>query len=389
MFCLGRIRSSIVSTLLSLAFLAGSHCVAVATDRLDRRLLPAKVTYVRDAPCNPVEIHMPVDHHWASDGNLISPRPSAMPLFQGDTAMCFAYSTADMISQRVQVVVSPLDVATKYYFANVARLGASQSLDLQRHLAAMGDYRFRIRQVRAKADVSAVGNPGRLPFIDKLEDGEEDIAALTYNIGGICEDRAFPSYDGFKFHADYLSHLRFQARFLPKPKQCFSILGDAAQGLLSPKTDWFNATWVQHVEQSCHRFPSPVPLLPVTYRIAENEQDFMTMLDEGRRPTRRSIDRMFSMLDYALDHQRAPAIGYSFWVFEERPATDPDVTADHSSVVIGRRKVAGACQYRVQDNTGEYCSRMRGAISARCENGRVWLTKDELRQTLYSVTYLR
>jgi hypothetical protein len=65
------------------------------------------------------------------------------------------------------------------------------------------------------------------------------------------------------------------------------------------------------------------------------------------------------------------------------------LVADHSSVIIGRRRVGDTCQYRVQDNTGEYCAPMREGIRDRCELGRIWLTEDELKRTLYSVTYLR
>ena len=43
-------------------------------------------------------------------------------LSQGDSAICFAYATADMISQRVQTEISALDVATKYYLTNPSRL---------------------------------------------------------------------------------------------------------------------------------------------------------------------------------------------------------------------------------------------------------------------------
>ena len=34
-----------------------------------------------------------------------------------------------------------------------------------------------------------------------LEGGEEDIAALLYNVGGLCKDQDLPSYDGFTHFA--------------------------------------------------------------------------------------------------------------------------------------------------------------------------------------------
>ena len=96
-----------------------------------------------------------------------------------------------------------------------------------------------------------------------------------------------------------------------------------------------------------------------------------------------------AMIDYALDRGRMPVIGYYWDVLEERDPKDPDIAADHSSPIIARRKAAGRCQSHLQDNTGEYCARMRPGIRERCELGRVWLDEEELRSSLYSVIYLR
>jgi hypothetical protein len=113
------------------------------------------------------------------------------------------------------------------------------------------------------------------------------------------------------------------------------------------------------------------------------------MLESGRHPSKPKLDRILAMVDYALDHGRVPTVGYSWYLLEDRDPKDPDLFADHASPVIGRRKAGSVCQYRIQDNTGEYCGRMRDGIRERCDNGRIWVTESELRRTLYSVTYLR
>jgi hypothetical protein len=122
---------------------------------------------------------MPPSTHSAIDGNMISPKPADMPLSQGDTAICFAYATTDMISQRAGTEISALDVATKYYFADPSRLARSANPDLKRHLRGMGDYRAAIAESQATTDVSSEHNPGRHPYIDMLEGGEEDIRPLA------------------------------------------------------------------------------------------------------------------------------------------------------------------------------------------------------------------
>jgi len=61
-----------------------------------------------------------------------------MPNSQGDSAICYAYAAADMISQRIGLAVSALDVATTFYFTDPSglytasdRLVANSSLENQ------------------------------------------------------------------------------------------------------------------------------------------------------------------------------------------------------------------------------------------------------------------
>ena len=353
----------------------------------DPRLLPAHPGYARNAACAPVRIAMPPATHRLPGGAPISPRPAEIPVGQGDSAICFAYATADMISQRVGVTVSALDVATRYYFADPAGLFRSRDRTLRRYLAANPDLTEEIAESRNDTEASKERNPLRKPFFDKLEDGQEAAATLLYNLGGLCPDRDLPSFDGYGQHLRTLGRLRWTSRLAPK--MSWRSLGGTVDRLRDPATDAFNAGWIAHVERRCRRLPLPVPLLPVSHGIADNQLDFMERARTGDPDLPRGSDRLMAMIDYALDHGRVPTIGYSWYLLEDRDPKDPDLHADHASPVIARRKVGGTCQYRIQDNTGEYCARMREGMREACENGRVWVGEGALRRTLYSVTYLR
>jgi hypothetical protein len=193
--------------------------------RVDPHFLPTNVRYTRNAKCNAVKIHMPPSTHSAIYGNMISPKPADMPLSQGDTAICFAYATADMVSQRVGTEISALDVATKYYFGDPSRLAQSTNPDLQRHLRGMGDYRAAIAESRATTDISSEHNPGRYPYFDMLEGGEEDIAPLLYNVGGLCKDLDLPSYDGFTHFAALALLRTLMQEFPPAQYSIISLAG--------------------------------------------------------------------------------------------------------------------------------------------------------------------
>lgn len=356
----------------------------------DRHILPAAADYARNSRCAPLTLRLPPSTHSTLDGDDFSPKPSKTPLSQGDYAICFAYATADMISQRVGVEISPLDVAAKYYFANPSRLAEkTNDARLRRHLQNMGDWRAAIAASRATTEVTREENPRGLPFVDKLEGGEEDVAALLYNIGGLCRDEDLPSYDGYSHFLGYLRLLRWRMRLAPAAPYTRKSLAGAAPALRNEETDGFNEAWLGRVARDCHRLRSPVPVLPVSYRVARNEADFLQRLDENHPPSKAEVQHMFAMIDYALDHGRAPAVGYSWYVLEAAAPEELDLVADHSSIVVARRKAGASCQYRIQDNTGEYCARMRPGIREQCELGRIWLNEDELEKTLYSVTYLR
>ncbi|PIU05879.1 MULTISPECIES: hypothetical protein [Methylobacterium] len=361
---------------------------AGAGERVDPRLLPARPAYARNPACAPVRIPMPPSTH-ALPGNVgLSPKPAEIPVGQGDSAICYAYATADMISQRVGVAVSPLDVATRFYFADPGRLADHPDPRVRAHLRAHPSYREDIAWSRNAVDISIDGNRRREPYFDKLEGGEEDAAALLYNLDGLCTERDLPSHEGYAHFTKPFAKLRFSAS-VRAPNQCFRRTGATVERLRSRRADAFNDAWLRLTEARCRRRPLPVPLLPISYRVAANQLEFMDMLEAGTPPTPRQIERMLAMVDYALDNGRAPTVGYSWYILQDRDPKDPDLAADHSSTVIARRRQGGACRYLVQDNTGEYCSRMRPGVRERCENGRVWLNEGELRRTLYSVIYLR
>lgn len=62
----------------------------------------------------------------------------------------------------------------------------------------------------------------------------------------------------------------------------------------------------------------------------------------------------------------------------------------HMSVIVGRRAnpVTRECRYLVRNSWGAGCSGYTLELQKRCEGGYLWLTREELRQNLYGLTYL-
>ena len=339
----------------------------------DLYILPPNPTYRRNLECATVP----------------APLFRRMPNSQGDSAICYAYAAADMISQRIGLAVSALDVATTFYFTDPSGLYTASDRRVREFVAGKPGLMDEIVAQRSRVDVSEEKNTLRRPYFDKLEGGEEDVAALLLNIRGICLEQDLPSNDGYYLYTALLEILRRKARATPNPGICLRSVGATAPKLNDPIADVFNDAWVRYVEQRCHRIQSPAPLLPISYRAAVDQREVVERKRAGKDISRQDKAHMFAMIDYALDHRRNPTIGYSFYLLEARAPDDPDEFADHSSMVLARKKINGVCHYLVQDNTGEFCTSLLPNIERRCSAGRIWLNERELNETLYSVTYLR
>ena len=294
-----------------------------------------------------------------------------------------------MISQRIGLAVSALDVATTFYFTDPSGLYTANDRRVREFVAEKPGIMDEIVAQRSRVDVSEEKNTLRRPYFDKLEGGEEDVAALLLNIKGVCLDQDLPSNDGYYLYTALLEILRRKARATLNPGICLRSVGATVPKLNDPIADVFNDAWLRYVEERCHRIQSPAPLLPISYRAAVDQREVVERKRAGKDISGREKAHMFAMIDYALDHRRNPTIGYSFYLLEARAPDDPDEFADHSSMVLARKKINGVCHYLVQDNTGEFCTSLLPNIERRCSAGRIWLNERELEETIYSVTYLR
>jgi hypothetical protein len=370
------VKSTPMRLRLFLLTIALFQSVDAGADIVDRRILPEKPHHRRNVDCAPISAARQAKQN--------------MPVSQGDSAICFAYATSDMISQRIGRRVSALDVATSYFFANPVELYKTRNKDLLRYLTQRRGLLDDILLRRNRIDVSKEGNANGRPYFDKLEDGDEEIASLLVNTKGVCLDRDLPSDDGYYRYTSLLERLRRRAKLMGDGHVCLRAVGGAATHLRDPVADAFNASWISFVDQRCRRIRNPVPLLPVAYRAAVDVREAMERnRSAGQEISPQEKAHMFEIIDYALDHRRNPTIGYSFYLLEARAPNDPDEFADHSSMILGRKKIGGACHYLVQDNTGEYCFRLRPGIAAKCSLGRIWVSEHDLGETIYSVTYLR
>ena len=334
----------------------------------DRALLPENPRYRQNAACS-----------------TIAPPPIIeMPHSEGDFAVCFAYGSADMIAQRIGVAVSPVDLATGYFLADADHPLCYGRPGLRDPAAAIS-----IAESRRGVEVTDETNPRRTPYVDRLEGGEERFAVQIANVRGLCHESDLPSIEGFHDYLGQLYYFRFLALAATETKICRKGLFGVPPELRDDMADAANIAWLNYVETRCQRFKSPVPLKPVTYHIVDDLEALLRQKAKGWTPSPAQEHEAFARIDYALDHKRYPVVGYSYEVLEKRMPGEQDRDIDHSSVIIARKMMDGACHYMVQDDSGESCENFYPHLHGRCTLGRIWLTRRELLETLHSVTYLR
>ena len=351
-------------------------------------LLPAAANYERDSDCSEIS-PPPVFFVNGQQGPasrkgtepLRPPDGLRTPVSQGEADLCFAYASAEAVTQRTGVNVSALDVATTYFFGDVDAVVDTKNAALRNELAASYpgvDLAAKIQLDRASVELLgtlADQNPAHA-YIDVLAGGEETSAILMANAKGLCSDRDLPSDDGFKNHEQVLASFKTQvATGFAHVKPAVAGVGfyDAAAKAV-------NAMWTQYVDQRCKRVPNSIPLLSIGYSAAEDLEHWRKMESKAK-----ATAEMYARIDYALNNGRVPIVSMDWYILEDPDGTD----GTHDATIIGRKKVHGICHYLMRDNVNEPCENLHDKFQQRCNNGHIWLTESELAETMFGVTYLR
>ena len=334
------------------------------------------------ALAQPDATYLPKDHRAAARSCAdVDYRPQlGPPRTMGDSAFCFAYSSAVLLSQRTGRDVSALDLATGFYLSAPAKFSERVAPVVR---AELGD--DFIARLAGETSRPGVDIDGKLAIFPHLEGGFEASTLAWANARGICEDRRLPSAGGTDAYA------RLNRRLTRAASHERLTAGPEVEGIAArfrgPVTDRFHTGWLRYTRDRCRARPAPVAVLPVDFALTGTSREFLRARREGRLDDDDQT-RVFEVLDYALDHDRVAAIGFDLNTVQGHPGYVDD-DGDHSVAIVGRRQTPAGCQYLVRDSAPDPCSDFAAAIRPRCDNHQYWLTEDELRRSLYSVTYLR
>lgn len=307
---------------------------------------------------------------------------------QGELSWCFAYSSADLITQRTGLWVSAADLATGYHLGDAQALLRIQNPDLQMYLSQHRDFLPRLKKSRDDGK----GQLDRRMFfkVDGLagSGGDEEPTLLFANMRGLCAEAHLPSTQSLtlsmlKAAADAHGEYASQLGSAPTRNQ-----SDWTSAIHDPVVVSMGDFVRKEVNLRCQRRPAPFALIPFVVRIASDVKDYREGLRTGRIDPERDGLKIVTEVDRALDSDRIVAIAYGTDAIMPNPDHEDD---DHSSSIVARRpdSISGECMYLLRNSYGEDCTDYLPPYKSRCERGNVWLTADEVAHMVYAVTTLR
>ncbi|WP_413943657.1 hypothetical protein [Bdellovibrio sp. HCB-162] len=312
---------------------------------------------------------------------------------QGDLSWCFAYTSADLISQRVKQRVSATDIASTFILADPYQLENSSQPEVKNYLQENPDFYNRVQTHRKEA--AGKYDPKNILNSAGLTDtgGQEDTTIMLANSKGMCAEKNFPSTE--KNQTQFLKNI---ARIHYKKNKSYQDVNRCP--LFRPQTDFTSAivdplsvamadVYETELDKRCHRKPWPVPLVPVMVKFGDDLAQYEEKIKKGEITKDEGAAKLFATIDSALENGRVSAIGYNAYSIMPPDEGGDNRHADHSSVIAARRMIKGQCHYLIRNTWGSDCSTYYPKFRNRCEQGNIWITKEELKESLYSVTYMK
>jgi len=312
---------------------------------------------------------------------------------QGDLSWCFAYTSADLISQRVKTRVSATDIASTFILTDPYKLEDSTQPAVKEYLQENPDFYARLQRTRIEA--AGKYDPQHILKKDGLMDtgGQEDAAIMLANTKGMCVEKNFPSTESnqTKFFDEIMKLYKKRNQAHLKQNNCdlFHTQADFTSAVVNPFSVAITDIYEDERDRRCQRKPWPVPLIPVMTKFGDSLEEYETKIQKGEITKDQGAKKLFDTIDYALEHGRIAAIGYNAYTLMAPEEGEDNKHGDHSSVIAARKMVQGKCQYLIRNTWGSDCSVYYDKFHSRCEKGNVWMTKEELKESLYSVVYMK
>lgn len=303
---------------------------------------------------------------------------------QGDSGWCYAFTTADMVSQKVGFAVSAADVATSYILADPRELQYSEHQSVRSYYQqnpGFGHHLFydRTRELKPYFRKNFLSKDGIIDI-----GGDEAGAILLLNTQGLCAG-ALNKLNVVELHKNNLAPLQqlWQNYLLANPNPDF--FNGYAGAISDPYVKTQAKLFRDYIDKSCSPRITNVPaLIPRERRIAFSLNDSIKYINSKKTTWQKARRPLIAEINLQLNQHKVVAIGHSAYDLVYR-AGEKD-NGDHSSLIAARRLQGDKCLYFVRNAWGTSCDDYRDEFLSTCEpeNGGTWVDESQLK-TLYSV----
>lgn len=313
---------------------------------------------------------------------------------------CFAYTTADLISEKIDLEVSALDISFNMIFSDTSFFKKQKNDRLKKFIRSNKNIFKDIDHAREIPDGQAASFYSGSNIFKGLELGGFEAAAIFLaNAKDICPESQMPSSDIKIDELVDLSKAQFES--INKHPSLSEKLGAEFSFIkLVNSTDVeakaLISIFQNNLNYMCHRIKINTQLIPKFIEIAGDLDDFKSELTKNPLKLKLNQKKLINVINYVLTQKnQSLAIGISARSLRIRNDYELSLSyedflyaGEHSVLVVGRKFENNENYFLIRNSWGESCDGYIQKIKRNCENGYFWISEDDLLSTLYSVVYL-
>ena len=281
---------------------------------------------------------------------------------QGTIGWCYAYAAADLLTAKLGKKISAVDVAESY---NDTQLKQRLKHGVRRMEGRLTAENFLIESGLVDKALKRSLHKGLC--IEEQFHSKEAAINYTYRNMIALIDSFNSKERSFILGSESIScqdQLSYVQTIFPNV-----TAEDLRESILNPKR---HSVFQRLAEKACKERIFPEKKITVNnhyYQAGENVQKF-------------------SAIDHQLNQGNLVAVSYDFNILLNKDAHS-DITKGHTSTIVGRRPnpTDGKCEYLIRNSLGPLCKATYDS-RLKCENGNIWIPKEDLGRQSWGVTYL-
>lgn len=271
---------------------------------------------------------------------------------QGNAGWCFAYTTADLVSHRMNKKISATDMAINFY--------------------------YQMPEMPKTDKLSAIG-------------GGSDMGAMTYTENRYCPEEVMPSnsYELPKACAPGTRKLEALdvIRLVESQERNGSELSECQMAMIKALYRNLQTNDIQVILSNS----KTSAFMKINELREKNCQD-KRLRPESKLSMRSGLRSGFDSIidiDEQLNRNNPVSLNYDAWFLLKRARTNG--VDNHYSSIVGRRlnEQTNTCQYLIRNSWGKDCSIYPEPYNTQCEEGNIWVDESVLGQNIIGIHFLK